>query len=61
MRIFDTSGHQVTEMTGPGVYGVENRLVWNPASLPAGLYMARVRIRGAGGEHTEVVPVGILR
>ena len=61
VRIFDTSGHQVTEMTGPGVYGVENRLVWNPASLPAGLYMARVRIRGAGGEHTEVVPVGILR
>ncbi len=61
IRIFDTSGHQVTTLTGPGTYGVENRLVWDPGRLPAGLYMARVQIKGASGERTEVLPLGILK
>jgi M6 family metalloprotease-like protein len=59
-RIFDTSGHEVTSFTRPGLQG-ENVQVWDPASIPAGLYLARVRFRGSAGEAVGVLQLGLLR
>ena len=59
-RIVDASGHQVASFMRQG-RPADNLEVWDPGALPAGLYVARVRFRGAGTERTEFVPVGLLR
>jgi hypothetical protein len=59
-RILDTSGHQVCAFSRPGLQG-ENVQVWEPGSLPAGLYLARMRFHGATSERVEVRQVGVLK
>jgi hypothetical protein len=59
-RILDPSGHEVASFTRRGQRS-DNVEVWDPGALPAGLYVARLRFRGAGGEQTLTVPVGLLR
>jgi hypothetical protein len=62
VRIFDTSGHQVTSFSRPGLQGgYEKPIIWDPGSLPAGLYLARLRFRGATSEGVGVLQVGVLR
>ncbi len=59
-RILDTSGHEVASFSRPGLQG-QNAHVWEPGSLPAGLYLARLRFRGAASDRVEVLPLGLLR
>jgi len=59
-RIFDTSGHEVASFSRPGRQA-ENREGWDPGALPAGLYLARLRFRGATSEAVGVLQVGVLR
>jgi M6 family metalloprotease-like protein len=59
-RILDTSGHEVASFSRPGLQG-ENVQIWEPGSLPAGLYLARARFRGVTSERVEVLTVGLLR
>lgn len=59
-RILDTSGHEMASFTRPGLQG-ENVQVWEPGRIPAGLYLARVRFRGASSERVEVLQLGLLR
>jgi hypothetical protein len=58
--ILDTSGHEVARWTRSGRRS-DNYDTWDPAGVPAGLYVARVRFSGPGGSHTESLPLGILR
>ena len=50
----------MASFTRPGLQG-ENVQVWEPGSLPAGLYLARLRFRGTTSERVEVLQVGVLR
>jgi len=59
-RIFDTSGHEVASFSR-SVLQADNREVWDPGTLPAGLYLARLRFRGATSEAVGVLQVGVLR
>jgi hypothetical protein len=59
-RIFDTSGHQVTSFSRLGLQA-DNREVWDPGVLPAGLYLVRLRFRGTTSEAVRVLQVGVLR
>ncbi len=59
-RILDASGHEVASFTRSG-RRADNLEVWDPGALPAGLYVARLRFRGAGGEEIRTVPLGLLR
>lgn len=58
-RILDSSGHEVTRFTRPGRRS-ENLETWDPSSVPAGLYVARIRFSGPAGSRTESLPLGIL-
>jgi hypothetical protein len=59
-RIFDTAGHEVVSFSRPGLQA-DNREIWDPGTLPAGLYLARLRFRGATSEAVGVLQVGVLR
>ena len=58
--ILDASGHEVASFTRPG-RRADNLEVWEPGLVPAGLYVARLRFRGASGTHSEAVTLGLLR
>jgi hypothetical protein len=58
--ILDTSGHEVASFTRPG-RRADNLEIWDPGRVPAGLYVARLRFRGASGTHDEAITVGLLR
>jgi len=59
-RVLDTAGHEVASFSRQG-RAADNLEVWDPGALPAGLYVARVRFRGAGTERIEMRPVGLIR
>lgn len=59
-RILDASGHQVASFTRDGRRS-DNVDVWDPGALPAGLYVAHLKFRGARGEMSQSVPVGLIR
>ena len=58
--ILDASGHEVASFTRPG-RRADNLEIWDPGRVPAGLYVARLRFRGATGTHSEAITVGLLR
>jgi hypothetical protein len=59
-RILDTSGHEVASFTRRARQA-DNVEVWDPGALPAGLYVARLRFKGATSNQVETVPLGLLR
>jgi len=59
-RILDAAGHEVASFSRQG-RAADNLEVWDPGALPAGLYVARVRFRGASTERIEMRPVGLIR
>jgi hypothetical protein len=58
--ILDTSGHEVASFTRPG-RRADNLEIWDPGKVPAGLYVARLRFRGASSSQTEAITLGLLR
>ena len=59
-RILNASGHQVASFHRAGKRS-DNLEVWDPGEIPAGLYLARLKFRGASTEHDEVTTVGLIR
>src|SRR5207247_2814443 len=59
-RILDTSGHEVASFTRRARQA-DNVEVWDPGALPAGLYIARLRFKGATSDEVKTVPVGLVR
>ena len=60
VRVLDTAGQEVASFRRDAPVA-ENVDVWNPGSVPAGLYMIHVRIRGARTEVSQTLPVGVLK
>jgi M6 family metalloprotease-like protein len=58
--ILDASGHEVASFTRPG-RRADNLEVWEPGLVPAGLYVARLKFRGATGTQSEAITLGLLR
>ncbi len=58
--VLDPSGHPVASFTRSG-RRADNLEVWDPGPVPAGLYVARLRFRGASRTHIEAITLGLLR
>jgi M6 family metalloprotease-like protein len=58
--IVDTSGHRIASFSQDGIQA-DNQAIWDPGHAPAGLYLARVHVKGATGEHTEVISIGVIQ
>jgi hypothetical protein len=66
ITIFDIAGDQVASLTGPGVGGMDNEVVWNVSGVQSGIYFARIAASGiAGGgiaaTGTVVVKVAVVK
>src|SRR5262249_39948078 len=58
--ILDASGHSVARFSTPA-NRADDVYRWDPGSLPAGLYMARLHFRGGGKDQIEILSLGLLR
>ena len=58
--IVDSSGYRVAGFQHDGVQS-DNLASWDPGHLPAGLYLARLHMHGASGDHSEVIAVGVIQ
>lgn len=58
--IRDASGHEVAAFTRSG-RRADNLEVWEPGGVPAGLYVARLRFRGATTSSVQLLTLGVLR
>jgi hypothetical protein len=58
--IRDASGHEVAAFTRSG-RRADNLEVWEPGSVPAGLYVARLHFRGATTSTVQMLTLGLLR
>lgn len=59
-RILDSSGHEVASFSRSG-RRADNLETWDPGTVPAGLYVARLRFKGETSEQRQVVSVGLIR
>jgi len=55
-----TGRKEVASFARQGVQA-DNLAIWDPGAVPAGLYLAHVRFRGAKNDHVETVSIGVLR
>ncbi len=61
IKIFDLAGDLVTELSGPGVAGVDNEVEWNVADVQSGIYLAHIEANGAGKNDVVVVKVAVVK
>jgi hypothetical protein len=61
IKIFDLAGDLVSEMSGPGVGGIDNEVEWNVSGVKSGIYFARIEASGQGGSGVAVVKVAVVK
>lgn len=61
IRIFDLAGDLVTEMSAPGIGGVDNEVEWNVGGVQSGVYLARIEASGGGKNETAIVKVAVVK
>ncbi len=61
IRIFDLAGDLVTELTGPGVGGLDNEVAWDVSGVQSGVYLARIEAVGGGQTAVQIVKIAVVK
>jgi hypothetical protein len=61
IKVFNLAGELVTELSGQGIGGVDNEIVWNASGVQSGVYFARVEAAGQSGSGVAVVKVAVVK
>ncbi len=61
IKIFDTAGDLVKEMSGPGVGGVDNEVEWDVRDVQSGVYFARIEAQSGGQNGSATVKIAIVK
>jgi hypothetical protein len=61
IKIFDTAGDLVKEMSGPGVGGVDNEVEWDVRDVQSGVYFARIEAQSGGQTGSAIVKIAIVK
>ncbi len=61
IKIFDTAGDLVKEMSGPGVGGVDNEVEWDVRDVQSGVYFARIEAQSGGQSGSAIVKIAIVK
>jgi len=61
IKIFDTAGDLVKEMSAPGVGGVDNEVEWDVRDVQSGVYFARIEAQGGGQSGSTTVKIAIVK
>jgi len=61
IKVFNVAGELVTELSGQGIGGVDNEIVWNASGVQSGVYFARVEAAGQSGSGVAIVKVAVVK
>jgi M6 family metalloprotease-like protein len=61
IKIFDFSGEKVTELTGPGIGGIDNEVEWNVKDVQSGVYFARVEANSSTSNSIAIIRIAIVK
>lgn len=61
IKIYDLAGDLVVELSGPGLPGTENEVVWNLEGVESGVYLARVEAKGGGKESFSIIKIAVVK
>jgi hypothetical protein len=61
IKIFDTAGDLVKEMSGPGVAGMDNEVEWDVSDVQSGVYFARIEAQAGGQSGSTTVKIAIVK
>jgi hypothetical protein len=61
IKIFDLAGNMITELSGSGVGGLDNEIVWDISKIQSGIYLASVEATSVSGSGTGVVKIAVVK
>ena len=61
IRIYDMAGELVTELSGPGLEGIENEVIWDLTTVQSGVYFARVAAKAATERSVVIIKIAVLK
>ncbi len=61
IKIFDLAGDLVTEISAPGIGGMDNEVLWDLRDVQSGVYFARIEASGAGQSGVAIVKVAVVK
>jgi M6 family metalloprotease-like protein len=62
VTIFDLAGDLVAELSGNGVGGFDNEIVWNVNDIQSGVYFAHVKVTSNSGKtDTKIIKIAVIK
>jgi hypothetical protein len=62
VRVFDLAGDYVAELTGRGIGGVENEILWRVGDVESGVYLAALEVRADDGTTaSKIIKIAIVK
>ncbi len=61
VKIMDLVGNLVQTFSGPGDGPADHEIVWNVASVPSGVYLARVEASGSGQKKVRFFKIAVVK
>lgn len=62
VRVFDLAGDYVAELSGRGIGGVENEIVWRIGDVESGVYLAALEVRADDGTTaSKIIKIAIVK
>jgi len=61
IKIYDLSGVEIADMTGPTTGGLDNERVWNCSDVTPGVYRCMIEVDFGGRTETAFTDIAIIR
>jgi hypothetical protein len=62
VTIFDLAGDLVAKLSGNGIGGFDNEIVWNVNNIQSGVYFAHLQVTGTSGKtDTKIIKIAVIK
>ncbi|PIQ08371.1 MAG: hypothetical protein COW71_11990, partial [Ignavibacteriales bacterium CG18_big_fil_WC_8_21_14_2_50_31_20] len=62
VTIFDLAGDLVAKLSGNGIGGFENEIVWNVKDIQSGVYFAHLEVTSNSGKtDTKIIKIAVIK
>jgi hypothetical protein len=61
LTVFDMSGQEITQLSGPTTGMVDNELIWDCGDVTPGVYRCRIEVDFGGATETAFTDIAIIR
>jgi len=56
------AGDLAAELSGNGIGGVDNEIIWDVTNIQSGVYFARVEAKGSSGQSSfKIIKIAVIK